>query len=276
MKNQIDTSSRLKTAVMAGFLTILAPAVVLADPSAYLQTGADDFGTVDLTSGSYTQIGNQGALLSGMGEVGGNIYGGIDGGTALAQVNPATGALTYIGNGANAFYDFGSTTTVLYGMGYNGSVYDLFSVNPTTGATTLIGATGIPRAGTIGMSAGGSSLYFAVNSGGGSSLYSINTGTGAGTLIGSTGTAGAIGAMVVEGGVLYAGVESAGLPLYSLNTSTGTGTFIADLSNLGVGDYWGLVPTTSSTGVPDTGSSLLELAACALILLPLALRLKRA
>src|SRR6185437_9514724 len=80
---------------------------------------------------------------------------------------------------------------------------NLYSVNPTNGALTLIGNTGIPIVSPTGMSANGPNLY--INSQ--SSLYLVNTSTGVGSLVGSSGSA-QFGTMVYIDGVYYAGTAT--------------------------------------------------------------------
>jgi hypothetical protein len=76
-----------------------------------------------------------------------------------------------------------NSADVLYGLGQDPQ-NNLYTVNQTTGALTLIGATGVSGSSAIGgLDFLGSTLFGVINS----SLYTINTSTGAATLIGSTG-----------------------------------------------------------------------------------------
>jgi hypothetical protein len=215
---------------------------------AYMSTGSDQFGTIDLNTGVFTQLGNSGQLLSGLGTIGGNIYGGLLDSNILYQVNLANGGLTEIGTGSIEYNDTGSTTTGLYAV--NVGVTDLYQVNPLTGATTLIGPTGFTSGfGIIGMSTGSSTLYFA----GGYNLYSLSTTTGEATLIGSQGFA--VGALVSEGGALWAGASP--LDVYTLNTSTAAGTLVTGVTG-GAVSFWGLTPDPlTTTSVPEPSSVIL-------------------
>jgi hypothetical protein len=127
-----------------------------ASPLAYVLTVAGQFGTMDLSSGTLTPIGpgtavGSGGLIPGPG--GTLLTLGFDG--TLNSINRTTGALTAIGatglgdcslppaspcgaNSANSFHKLGST---LYATDFANNLY---SVDPTTGAATLIGSTGIP------------------------------------------------------------------------------------------------------------------------------------
>ncbi len=184
--------------------------------------GTDDFGTLNLSTGGFTKLGNTGVRLEGMGELGNNLYGGT--GNTLYQINLSNGSVTAIGNASITYRGFGATTASLYTQATNSNLY---SINAATGTVNLIGATGIGEVNS--MSANGSTLYATV----GTILYSINTNTGAATEIGDTGVS-LIGAIVLYQGKLYAGTTSG--VLYTLDPLTGAATLVADT---GV-DTWGL------------------------------------
>src|SRR5580700_8441261 len=162
------------------FFIVAALAVLLAGGLeaknlAYIFTGTDQFGTIDLDTGAFTQLGNTGVKLSGLGVAQGALYGGQNGGSTLYQVNLADGSLTVVGTGNIAYYDTGSTTKGLYAI--DGS-FKLYSVDPASGAVTLIGPTGVVPGEYTGMSTNSKSLYLTVSS----NLYVLNTTTGAATL----------------------------------------------------------------------------------------------
>jgi len=242
--------SRVGFFVAAMLVFVLGSAgAVMADNFAYEATGSDDFGKIDLNTGVYTQIGNMGSLLSGLGVAGGVIYGGIDLGSTLYSVNPTSGALTAIGSGSMSYALTGSTLTGLYALdtaGYSGGIANLWSIDPHTGAATMIGPTGITYTDTIGLSTNSSTLYFTT----GPNLYTLNTTTGAATLVGSTGIG--IGALVFESGLLYGGRSP--VAVYTLNTTTGAATFVANVTGA-PGTFWGLTPLP--TPVPIPGAVLL-------------------
>ena len=76
-----------------------------------------------------------------------------------------------------------SPTDVLYGLSQE--TYNLYTINVATGATTLIGATGLTAAtGFGGLAFRGDGVLFAIQ---GLDLYTINTATGVATLIGNSG-----------------------------------------------------------------------------------------
>ena len=74
------------------FATLLfLTSAAFADDFAYDFTGSNQWGTIDLNTGVFTQLGNTGTLLAGIGTLNGNYYGGQWGGSTLYQVNPANG-----------------------------------------------------------------------------------------------------------------------------------------------------------------------------------------
>ncbi|MGA3042973.1 MAG: putative Ig domain-containing protein [Bryobacteraceae bacterium] len=213
------------------------------DSLAYVFTKSDQFGIIDLNTGAYTQFSITAQQPAGMGMVGGSLYVAGYGSSALFQVNPTNGVLKLVNYSNIKFYDLGSTLTQLYGLDQNG---DLYAVNPSTAAATLVGPTGYGQSGnTLGLSTNSNALFLAVNS----KLYLVNTVTGAATLLGATGVKG-IGSMVYENGQLYAGVTQPTSQIYTLNTSTGAGTQVATPSgNPAPGNLWALAPAAPQTGL---------------------------
>jgi hypothetical protein len=219
--------------------SLLSIAGAQANPLAYATTGDDQFGVVDLMTGVFTERGNMGVRLTGLGEIGGKLYGGGYVSNTLYSVNPSTGKLTTIGSGSLTPYYWatGSTKTGLFALDRSANM-NLYSINPKTGGSTLIGPTGLsPTAIVEGMSTGSDTLYVTVDS----SLYSINTTTGASTLIG-TSPQGLFGPMVVEGphNVIYSGAFNPDA-IWILNGTNGFGSFIADTTGADT-NFWGLAP----------------------------------
>src|SRR5208282_1874307 len=99
-------------------------------------------------------------------------------GSTLYQVNPANCTSTPVGRGSlsNGYKDFGATPAGLYGIDDN-STSDLYSVNPSTGATTFIGSTNLPVGGGQGLSANCPVLYATARPGPDAILYLVNTTT---------------------------------------------------------------------------------------------------
>src|ERR1019366_7471091 len=144
---------------LIGLFSIVA--LSKADPTAYVITGSDEFGTIDLATGSASMVGNMGRLLSGLGETSsGALYGGEWQGGGLYKVNTSTGALTLVGSSSISYVLTGSTANgSLYAIGTNQNLYRL---NASTGAATFVGATGlsIPSSGPFSSMSGGSGSLF--------------------------------------------------------------------------------------------------------------------
>ena len=120
---------------------------------AIVPSGATQFGTADLATGNFAQIGNTdyGYGPNGFGGIGygtdGNLY-GLDGNNTLIRMDTASGAFTLVGNSGipqlptqpyNLFA--GTAAGNLFAIG---PLNVLYSVNQATGAATVIGPTGIP------------------------------------------------------------------------------------------------------------------------------------
>jgi hypothetical protein len=159
----------------------------------------DRFGTIDSTTGTYTQIGTLPiAQTAGIGVLGNVLYVQSMQGELLT-VNPVTGASTVVGNA-----DLSTTSEIFAGDADGLFEFDsqsnLYSINPTTGASTLIGATGLPPNNggwDTSMSADGTDLF--VTAGGGGKideLYEINTVTGLAVDLGSTGLSSIAGSAI--------------------------------------------------------------------------------
>ncbi len=220
---------------------------VLGGRLAYVADQSGNLGLIDLDTGAYSLIGNSGSTLSGLGETpDGALYAGVLGGRAFVSISKVNGSLTQIGLSSITFSGFGSAGGVLYAVD---NALNLYSIDPATGAATLIGPTGLANLGRCGMSTGGDLLYMtALDTNGPSpypiSLYWIKPSTGGATLIGATDEGGGVLAMLFEGGSLYAGVD-APQSLALLNTATGGGSFVARASLAGSG-FSGLAPVTNA------------------------------
>jgi PEP-CTERM motif len=145
----------LEHKLVLAFTLALSTAAANADNLVYVLGDSGQFGTVNLSTGSFTPIGpglpvGTGGLVQGSG---GNLLSlGFNGG--LNSINPTTGVLSTIGAiglgdcslptspcGSNSANIIGKVGSNLYATDLANNLY---SVNPATGAATLIGATGIP------------------------------------------------------------------------------------------------------------------------------------
>src|SRR5579863_7758572 len=242
----MDCKNLIKIAFFASFVwtagVILTPRALGADTVVYaLQAGTETLGTLDLNTGVFTQISAQAVNDYELGVYGGLLYGASIQCGCLFQLNPATGAITdapipfsHNGNSFGSENGFGSTTAGLFAMGAAfGGVNYLYSVDPTTGAPTLIGSTGVTATGGTGFlsaSNDSSNLYWEVQTNCTDTLYSVNTSTGAATMIGTAAACfpsktGNPFSMVFVGGTLWANFYSSGFG--TIDTSTGAQTLVS-------------------------------------------------
>ncbi len=234
-----------------GCLAALFPIIAVfsanatADTVVYAETAAEEWGTVDLNTGTFHLIRTTPSLdgyqfqlnfPAGYGVFNGNLYDmhfDAAGKNALYQVNPATGGETFVAESPNdPIQGFGSTAKGLYAVtGVNGGPFYLNSVDPVTGAITQIGATGFTNT-SVSLDVSSISDTGVLYAASGPNLYSIDTGTGAATLIGGTGTPDTPFSMLFENGTLYASYADQGGPdppytIYTINTATGLATVLS-------------------------------------------------
>jgi hypothetical protein len=208
-----------------------------------IYTGAD-FGSIDLATGAFTRLGNSGLTLAGLGVANSTLYATnihtLPGN--LYTVNPANGGLTLVGSSAISYDMFGSNTQGLYAIGVDTNLY---SINSTTGAATLIGPIGVGFGSWRNLSCNASTLYLA----NGANLYTLNTTTGAATLVGDMGGP-QMGALLLEGGILYAGEETPSFRVDTLDPDTGVATTGPLVTGASGGVFGGLAPYPLPTGSP--------------------------
>ena len=247
MRHKRSTHGRIlgnaPIALIAFALLLTIAPMAIAQSTVYAITNAGVFGSLNLSSGTFTQIGNLGLSPAGLGGLGSNLFTASEGSDVLYLVDLANGSITPVGSGSITYDDLGSTTAALYALDTS---LNLDSVNPANGSTTLIGATGFgPCSAASSMSADGPALYGTCDNGSGSILYSFNTTTGAATAIGNTGLT-RIDSMVFANGLLYAAPHNG--TLYTLNTSTGAATFVANTGQI----LWGMGLPASTFSVRIT------------------------
>jgi PEP-CTERM motif len=158
------------------------------------------FGTINLSTGVFTQINTQGGSVDWRGMAanpGANLFYVVetDGtGEPLLAVTP-TGTITTIGLTNDVIDDlaYDANHNILYGI--NGT--DLLeTINTSTGATTVIGSTGlVGNIAAVGLAYDSTTNTLYMNDGVGHNLYTLNTATGAKTLVGSNGTSAVLDGM---------------------------------------------------------------------------------
>jgi hypothetical protein len=155
-----------------------------------------------------------------------------------------TSTVSSVNPSNGALTTIGSTGLTIFGFGstkkglyaLDGSG-NLYSINPTTAASTLVGATGLALSGsTFGISDGSGKLYASVNG----ALYVVNAKNAKTVLIGSGSSD--FGAFLFAKGMLYGGSAPSPSSIYTVNTQTGADTFVAQLQGEST-DFWGLAPT---------------------------------
>ncbi len=151
------------------------------------------FGKINPTTGAYTPLNYQGGSLNWQSltfNPSNNLFYTVDLNSYphnLLTITPA-GVISTVGP---------TTTTFINGLAYaNGLLYAVdsnyfYTIDPSTGATTLIGATGISSSNQdLAFDSGNGTLYLNAGVSGGTALrnlYTVNTATGAATLVGSNG-----------------------------------------------------------------------------------------
>jgi hypothetical protein len=200
---------------------------------AYAKLSDGSLGRLDLGTGAFTQFGSA-VQLVGLGEVAGTLFADTAGSGTLYTVNRTNGTLTAVGSATIGFQVFGSTTNGLFALD-NGM--NLYSVDPASGAATLIGPTGLNPPDHNGLSSGSGTLYYTQQFGTSTpTVYTLNLSTGAATLVGSIP---AVFGPVVIGGTLYAEswVPCTANPpgicaqsIYSFDPATGTSALVSNVS----------------------------------------------
>ena len=157
-----------------------------------------------------------------------------DSGGRLGTVDVATGATVVLGNMGVAMTDIAfDASGHLFGTDFD----NLYSINPTTAAITLIGSMGVTDANALVFGSDGT-LYEAGNSGNG--LRSVNTATGATTVLGSIGFSSG-GDLAFNGGNLYLATST---QLVRVGLSPVSGTLVG---SFGFSNVFGLA--TGDDGV---------------------------
>lgn len=250
----------------AAALTLCAAALPAQAQIGYALRGDvdDSLYSVNLSTGAATLIGPVGfSDVEGLSfQPGtGTLFGVDDSLEQLITINLSTGVGTFVGNLGV------STLNPSLAFDNAGNLFiaddtrNFYSVNPGTGAATLIGSTGRDI---TGLTALGTTLYGLDD--GNNALVTINPGTGATTLVGSLGIdIDEPGLDFDASGTLFAIGD--GTDIYRIDTSTGAATFVATTLN----GFEALAIAPATTGViPEPGtvallaSGLLPLAGVAI------------
>ena len=154
------------------------------------QNGAFRFGSIDLTTGAFTAINNQGGSAnwhSLAAVASANLLYAVDlnsAGENLVSVT-AGGTISTIGTTNHSILDlaYDANHDILYGVDNT----SLYTINRSTGASTLVGTLGITKDSRPGLGYDNNDNTLYLNVGDTGTFYSVNTGTGLATVIGSNG-----------------------------------------------------------------------------------------
>ena len=140
---------------------------------------------------------------------------------SIGTVDVATGAATFIGNSGVILTDIAfDPLGNLWGVSFT----NLYKINKTTGAATLVGSLGATNGANALVFASDGTLYAAATNS--TDLYTVNTSTGAATSLGSTGFSSA-GDLAFNGGALY--MSSTGADLIRISLPSAAGTLVGPL-----------------------------------------------
>jgi len=224
---------------------------------------------VNSSTGAGTFIGNFGfkGVLTDSFDSKGNLYVIIKGGSTasqLATVNLLTGAATPIGSAT------GIAGLVAMEFAPDGTLYaaslgtnDLYSVNLTTGAVTVIGGLGFTEVMDLAWDPFNDTMYAIASSGApgtGSFLYSLNLGTGAGTLVTTITANDCLMGLTIDSADQFLSMDQcdSNSPLFQIDPANGA---LTNLGNTGIGASMGAATQTPEPAtVLLLGSGLLALA----------------
>jgi hypothetical protein len=279
---------------------VLFSCVVPASADAvYVVNSNNQFGTVDLGTGAFRQIGpNTPEAEGGLVPVPNGSLLTLTASGSLDAINPRTGLTTVIGPtglgdcsmptspcGPTSANTIAGLAGVIYGTDYAGNLY---TVNPATGRATLIGPTGIPPVTFVplstpnpdgslnffgeGLFAANGKLYALFETGTvnfttgaitpiiSDSLYQIDAATGATTVVAPI-TFGVETAADVNGTV-YA-FDNATSEILTVNLRNGNTSFVSNLEPA-AGLVFGATPTPEPFSVALSGIGIAAMIACRL------------
>jgi len=241
---------------------------VQAGSTVYVAGSGNEFGTIDLTTGTFTPIGTLNLpandVLYGMGfGANGNLYGLDNQSNAnLWQINVTNGNVTNIGAvGESAIGSSADAAGKMFSLSQDASAI-FYTLNSPSLTTNVVGATGITGDGLAAVNAAGTAMYTSIipTGGGTDHIGRVDVNTGMVTDLGDSGFSVYTGLFVQ--GTLY-GFDGFSDVIITINTTTGAGTQIATYS-LPNGDAIDASATfVGSSSIPEPSSLALSLIATA-------------
>jgi hypothetical protein len=225
-------------ALLVGVFMAGSAARAASGPILWIDDDSNNIGTVNISTGAVTLVGNAGSPSPGLGDIAfdsnGNLW-GVDIDSNFYSINSTTGAATLVGNtgdgvGFNSLV--GGANGSLYAAGYNST--NLYTINSATGKDTNLGNIGFDAAGDLAFVSG--TLYESALDPAGSGndvLVKITLGaTPSATEVGSFGLSDVYGLASDNNGVLYA---LSGTVIYTVNLNTAALTEVLDYGDNDVG-----------------------------------------
>jgi hypothetical protein len=258
-------------------MALVASAALHVQPAAaapvYVAGTGNEFGTLNLTTGTFSPIGTLALptgdhFMFGMGfGADGNLY-GLDAnlaGAHLWRINTTTAALTDLGpvgqNVSGATADASGRMYITSDSQTNSLYYQLL---PPSTTSIVKGSTGVIAGGLVAVTPDGTELFTSFAP----TLTTlpfhlgrIDPASGATTDLGSTGFAPIAGLFV--NGTLY-GFDS-GFAIITINTSTGAGTQVGTYSLPNDDQIVAVASPAASIGIPEPSSVVLGLVATVLV-----------
>lgn len=237
----MKTNSRIKHHSIFGCLIgaiaslgLLGFSSAQAAPFAYSADGDANPSTlyrIDLTTNAISTVGTitgfeVESLSFGPGPV---LYGIDEDGSQLLSINTSTAAPTVVGALGASVSDPGmaycTDNSTMYLASEDG---ELYTINLSTGAATLVGtdATYSPT----GMTCSTGGVLYVIDDSD-DNLYTVNRGTGTSTLVGSLGVSISDGGMARNGSQLLMVSDNSPTNLYQVNPSTGAASIIVELDS---------------------------------------------
>jgi hypothetical protein len=239
----------------------LSPLPGWADNIYITGNGGASLFVINSSNGASTYIGDFGpTVLADAFRPDGTLYGMIaagSNGAQLATVNTVTGAATPIASptGVPGLFSMSFTPDgTLYAASFETD--DLYTVNLSTGAASVVGSLGFTGVMDLAWDSFDGKMYAIESFGSGSALYSINLTTGAGTLV-TTPSNDCLMGLVVDSTNRFLATDNcvSSSPLYQINTTTGA---LSNLGNTGIGGSMGgdIAPAPEPLPVLTLGSGL--------------------